>query len=533
MIEQRLLTYVIASTVLTFAIGACAPASRTTPTPLPTGTQEDAPNLPEAHGSIDFQPEFKRPAPRVNTQAREEEPVVIDTTEVPVSKRHPLCQDAYDKKPMLKGVNCPQCNRGDFTQPEPKRVKLDLLFVADSSPSLETERTAIGKGVRQFVNALSSDTDYRIGVIAAHSDVTYDASKNSTGLAGQLLVAGSEPAVLKKSDFKDWSELSKHLTRKLTKIKSDAASDGGELGLFSLDKAISQPLLNQNQKLGFFRPDAALAIIFISDENDICSYNVNYPAGVEPKKNVNMFGKSGLTVEEKANQVYCRDAQGNPTVTSRSVFEKLRNLKKIANSQKEEAMPLLVSGILYTEESTVPTTPAADEKFPEYFSENEVGYGYLDLIRDNQGVAVDISKGNFNDGLRQIGEAAALKLEVKSEFKLGKGSSVDPNSICVLVDGQEVEPVADFTTKINGLSYVFVPGLRELHLRGIGPRNGKGEASKVDVFYCEPPSVIHYDPELYFAEDVPTPGQHYRNIPIPSGCKKLKARINAGAFDQQ
>lgn len=507
----------------------------------PSGPQQPVPDLPEAHGPMKFEPEYKQPTPSTvdagsnpsDPTAQKEEAVALPVQQVTVPEHPKLCHDAYTPgKTADAGLICPRCERGEFQQPAPKRAKIDLLFVADTSPSLDTERGQIAAGIHQFINQLPKNTDYNVAVMAAHSDVSFDPKfKRSTGLAGQLIRVGSEPAVLKGSDYRSLSQLSQVLVKKLTGMRADGASDGGELGLFSLDKGISEPLLSKNRKLGFFRPDAALAIIFVSDENDLCSYGVNYPEGVTPKANVNKYLDTGLTVEEAANKFYCRDASGTPTVTSRSVFTKLRNLKKTIDGGEKDAMPLLVSGILYTEEASVPTTPAPDEKHPEYFTENEVGYGYLDLIRDNQGVAVDISKGNFDEGLRQIGQAAALKLEVKSEFQLKNGVEIDPNTMCVMVDGREVSPVEDFSTRVDGLSYLFKSDLREVQLRGIGATNSSGGPSKVEIFYCEPPSVINYNPELYSAADVPTRGEHYRNLPVPSACQSVKARIESGALD--
>jgi hypothetical protein len=496
-------------------------------------------DLPEPHGPMKFEPVTDggvipdvTPTAPANQTPVEQTPVEpIQMAEVP---RAPLCKNAHDpNKQPEPGLVCPTCRKGQFTQPNPKRKKLDILFVADSSPSLETERGAIAAGIRQFVEALPRETDYRIAVMAAHSDVSYDPkNKPSSGLAGQLLTVAGEPAVLKGSDYRDWSSLTQALSRKLLKIRSDAATDGGEVGLYSLDKGISEPLLSVNRRLGFFRDDAALAVIFISDENDICSYGVNYPEGVTPHVNVNKYLSSGLTVEEKANQIYCRDKDGNPTVTSRSVFVKLRELKKVPGAPTEEAMPLLISGILYTSTETVPKTPRPNEKFIEYFYEKEVGYGYLDIIRDNQGVAVDISKENFREGLRQIGQAAASKLEVKSEFQLKDGKEIDESTLCVLVDGQEAQQVRDFDSRVEGMSFLFRPELREVHLRGIGARNGEGGNSKVEVFYCEPLSLLKITPELHYPSDLPTRGEHYRSLPVPAACKTLRARIQSGAFDQ-
>jgi len=517
------------------ALVACGGASHKGAQPVPNQAQEDAPDFAEPHGPMNFEPVRDVSTPIAEPEEPQPETFAeMDMHDVAASARHPICRDAHNPnvaKPQ--GVKCPTCQKGEFAQPPAKLAKIDILFVADTSPSLETERGAIAKGVRKFVEALPSGTDYRFAVMAAHADYSYDsANKKSTGLAGKLIVTAGEAAVLKSTKTeRDWQQLNRLLVQKLTKMRVEGATDGGEAGLYSLDKGVTEPLLSENRRLGFFRPDAALAVIFISDENDLCSYGVNYPPGVEPKANVNQYLNTGLTVEEKANSVYCRDADGNPTVTSRSVYEKLRELQRIPGTDK--ANPLLISGILYTEEASVPTVPAPDEKFPEYFSENEVGYGYLDLIRDNEGVAVDISKNDYETGMRQIGEAEAVKLEVKSQFQLKNSVAIDPATVCVLVDGKDVPRVPDFEIGSDGIAFSYKSDLREVHLRGVGATRADGKPSKVEVFYCEPKSVIEFSPEELPNYTMPTAAEHYRGLPVPPACKDLKRRIDAGEFDRE
>lgn len=564
--KRRVHSALIAISLSALIVQGCGPnrnKHRATPGVAPAGQQQQPekqgetstvtdPNapvtpLPEPHGSVDFHQIHGESG--INPL-----PAKPNTKNGATSENQPYCKDAHSKNsPQIEGLRCPMCFGGAYAQKQPKQAKLDILFVADSSPSLETERTAIAAGIQKYIGALPENTDYRIAVIAAHSDVSYDpAVKRSTGLAGKLLTTANEKAVLKKEDFRTWSALTQALTRKLKTIKADGATDGGEAGLFSLDKAISEPLLSENRRLGFFRSDAALAVVFISDENDLCSYGVNYPEGVTPKPNVNMYLKTGLTVEEKANQIYCRDESGQPTITSHSVLVKLRELKKAmpavepsdetnmniiseVDGAAPKALPLIVSGILYTTEATVPTKPAPDEKYPEYFGENEVGYGYLDIIHESDAVdgdlAVDISKGNFADGLRRLGEAAARKMAVKSTFQLTEGTQIDPNTLCVLVDGKEATYVNEFSDLDSGMSYVFQESLREVQVRGLTRTNAKGKASTVEVSYCESPSVLSLAPEVFVPGRMPTLGEHYRSLPVPKGCNTLKSRIQNGEFD--
>src|SRR6185369_6429602 len=55
----------------------------------------------------------------------------------------------------------------------------------------------------------------------------------------------------------------------------DYNGEQGEMGSYALLKALSPATLAESRALGFFRTDAALAVVTISDENDICAVYPN------------------------------------------------------------------------------------------------------------------------------------------------------------------------------------------------------------------------------------------------------------------
>jgi hypothetical protein len=86
---------------------------------------------------------------------------------------------------------------------------------------------------------------------------------------------------------------------------------------------------------------------------------------------------------------------------------------------------LLVSGIIYFEES----------KFPAN-GENEIAYGYTDIIRANNGLMVDLAGGRLYEGLAQIGSLVTKKLNLITEYSLdNRGREIDENTIQAEVDG--------------------------------------------------------------------------------------------------
>jgi hypothetical protein len=449
-------------------------------------------------------------------------------------KHKNMCLDAYDpghKTP--EGLICPVCRVDQISQPDLPVVKLDILFVADTSPSLASYRSDIAKSIGRFVEALQPGTDYRIGVLAAHSDVSYDQkAKPSSGRGGRLLT------VLSSKKSGGMTQMTNQLVEALNRMPVDPPTDGGETGLYSLDLAISEPLLSQNRTKDFFRKDASLAVIFVSDENDICADAEDYARhGNHPAKpNLNMY--NGQSVEKTAGDFYCRGGNGKAQVNSRSVYAKLRSLERNTKSGAitNGADTLLVSGILYPTDASVPTQMRPDEKYPEYFNEKEIGEGYLTMIELNKGTVADMKDPNVKEGLKDIGKTAAQKFKVDKPIKLGNVKKVDPNTVCLTAaysqgSMAEVPQVANMATEVDGVSYVYDQTNQTVFLRAVGTANGQSNPSKLSVFYCEPPSVIDFRHEIWSWEDVPTPAEHYRNLPVPNACKTLKSRISSGAFD--
>lgn len=302
--------------------------------------------------------------------------------------------------------------------------KIDLLFVTDTSGSIAEERKAIAEGIKAFVDELPLNTDLRVGVMAGHG------SKGSG--AGKLVKIKNEPHVLDLTQMK-LEDLRYWLVEKLTKAPADSHSDGGEEGLYSLSRSLESGMLTANRAHGFYREDAALAVIFISDENDICA---RYPAGVKPVPD-----PEGMEVKAFARD--CKD------ITPESTLAKLKAL--------QGTRPLLVGGIIY-----LPGT-----KYPRS-GENEVGYGYLETIRAADGAAIDLSGKKFDEGLSRIGSLASKKLMLMTDFALNKPAErIDESSLRVSIDGK----MAPFEYKKD---------LNQIHLTG----DAGMERSKVVIRYC-------------------------------------------------
>jgi hypothetical protein len=316
----------------------------------------------------------------------------------------------------------PACYTDRFNQPTQPVAKLDILFVTDTSGSLNVERAAVADGIDSFVAGLSNTVDYNIAVMLGHG--------STSSHSGRLYQSGSEPVVLTKSQ--GLATVRAQLRTKLTSVVGDADSDGGEEGLYSLGLSmIDNVRFTAAQTQGFFRADAALAVVFISDENDICAI---YPSGVTP-----VVDPDGKEVTAKARD--CTD------VTTQNVYLALKGRK--------DDKPLLVSSLIYT-----PTTPF------NMVDENEIGYGYKEITESSMGLMVPLGGTNAEiaQGLGNIGSLANSQLTLITKHTIRRAGQI--SNVSVKVDNSIVP-------------FNFDSAIREVQLSNPGQAG-----SAVEVNYC-------------------------------------------------
>jgi hypothetical protein len=281
------------------------------------------------------------------------------------------------------------CFKETFQQPVRNTRAVDILFVIQTSDPLATEKQAIVAGINNFISSLPANSDFNIAVMLAHG--------STSSQSGRLFRADSEPVVLKSTELTT-AQIQTHLSTKLNLTVADPGSGGGEEGLFSLFNGITTPaLLADSQAAGFFRPDAALGVIFVADRRDICAV---VPAGVPAETDP-------VKIDARV-----RDCEG---LTAAGLTSRLRSLKG--------ASPLAVSGIIYTD----PPVPAG----------NEIGYGYLDVINLNSGIAIDIANDDIATGLASMAQLSGQQMTTQNQFKLSH-SGVNPATVKVTVNGQPV-----------------------------------------------------------------------------------------------
>ena len=168
-----------------------------------------------------------------------------------------------------------------FFQSPPTEV--DILLVVDNSASMEDEQDKLSEGFESFVEFFDvADVDYHIGV------TTTDMS--STGGQGVLVNHGGTRVIHRGTD--DPAEVFRQ------NVKVGVLGSAFEQGLSAGAHALSEDLAEE-ENYGFLRQDAALSVIFVSDEEDSSPHPVNdyinYFYGRKDSRQRDIFNASALT----------------------------------------------------------------------------------------------------------------------------------------------------------------------------------------------------------------------------------------------
>lgn len=163
--------------------------------------------------------------------------------------------DLLDESNPTIGLE-PKCKKEVFSQAS--QAKLDIIWIVDNSGSMEDEQVSLGVNFNSFIhNFILKDVDFKMGI------TTTDTRNEYKGLmvAGSAEKLTSAAAKLNQDQFmNDFKELIQVGTRGSSYEKGLAASEG----------------FIQRYAASFLRPDAYLAVVIISDEEDQSASAVSY-----------------------------------------------------------------------------------------------------------------------------------------------------------------------------------------------------------------------------------------------------------------
>lgn len=328
--------------------------------------------------------------------------------------------------PITAPAPAPACFDERFAQPDAVVSRsIDLVFVMDTSGSMADNRTKVADGISAFVGELPLDVDYRIGVVLAHG--------SHSAWSGKVFTLGGYTVL--DSQSQSLSVIQAQLRNMALNAPRDISPEEGEEGSYSLMKALTTQLA-YNQSKGFFRPTAALAVVFVSDENDICAPYVGLPA------------MPGLTANERT--LRNRDCAGG--ISTATVINQVKT--------QQGDRPYLFGAVTHVELGY--TDQAGNDGY---------GYGYIDIVQASNGVSTEINDGSYTAGLSSMGRLATIKLNLLMDYTLAR-TNINASSIHAWVDGVAVTSIYD-------------PNTHDVHLA-----DGGGARSVVDVNYCLEADVV-------------------------------------------
>jgi len=128
-------------------------------------------------------------------------------------------------------------------------AQIDILWVVDNSPSMQDEQNNLANNFNSFISIIEqSQVDYQIGVISTDMELA--------GHQGEL--QGSPKIIVRGPNAE---------SQFANNVRVGTGGAGNEQGLLAAYTALTEPLIS-GANAGFLRTGGALAIIFVSDEND-------------------------------------------------------------------------------------------------------------------------------------------------------------------------------------------------------------------------------------------------------------------------
>ncbi|MDB5037766.1 MAG: chromosome condensation regulator repeat protein [Bacteriovoracaceae bacterium] len=332
----------------------------------------------------------------------------------------------------------------NFTEPNTDSKKLDVLFIIHATGSFNGQLSSgVVAGLSNFVAALGSGIDYQIGVMlgypsGANSGTLFNASANgATGpvLSSSTMTIGAIQTALQ-------NDINNAPTVNISAVdpNGDLIQDvHGEFGTLSLLNAVQNNLnsirSDSRANYNFFRPGAALAIVFAANESDNCFLPAN----------------DTDTQEQTLKVQFC--GSGSNVVSVNSVEK--------AVQVAQNGSPYLFGFLGYG------TDPL--DSLGNVIDEEEAGHGYLDIVSQTSGVLANLDPGSktvsssvqnsiIQAGLQSVGNLANNKLQLKTVFQLNAGAIA--SSIQVFLNNSQLSA--------NQFSYdatanaVTVPGVSAL-----------------------------------------------------------------------
>lgn len=155
----------------------------------------------------------------------------------------------------------------------------DILFVIDSSGSMQTKQDNLKRNISLFIDTLASSVNkFQIAVTTTDNTSCTDVPPTPNqwdGKCGRLLSPDGTDPIIRRSDFSDNAALANRFRSTVDAVGT--AGSPYEEGLKAAYRAVSPELAGPGKpNAGFVRPNAQLVIVILSDETD-CSFSLDNP----------------------------------------------------------------------------------------------------------------------------------------------------------------------------------------------------------------------------------------------------------------
>ncbi len=360
------------------------------------------------------------------------------------------------------------CNTDTFHQADAPINKIDLLFVVDHSFSMADEMDATADSIRSFVGNLPANADVRVGITLGDVDpsragMLYRANEQSPYVLDARSLSKDQLVAALKFAFKT--------AMKATDLENDAGT--GEAAFYSLYQMITKNSADAQAK-GFLRTDAALSIIFVSDESEI---GFPFPEHQSP----GLVEKCDAAYEAGIKHKYY-DSRG---ISLHSLLTALRSFKG----------QLPVMGNAFVHATAADLYKDNDDDAECLY--DSIGYGYIDFAKATGGIVYNLEEDR-NAGMTQAGRNTAGVLGLVHDFKLSwSADAIDASTITASVDGSNTP-----------FQYSAVTDSVHLDFAGIF-------GSTITVSYCSPAPTPTPTPTPT-PVPVPTPTPTPTPTPVPT-----------------
>jgi hypothetical protein len=319
----------------------------------------------------------------------------------------------HEDSPNMTAPSC-SSQQWRFTQPSDKFDRaVDLLFVVDTSNSLADKRARLASTIPAFLTQLPTDSDLRIGVMLGHGG----ASKYS----GRLFAASGLPLVLSSKTL-SIQAMQQKLQSTLSLAPRDADEANGEALLYSLNRSFDPMYSAPIRTQGFYRDNSTLAVVFITDENDVCYSPQLHGFTAFPD-----FSPSVGNWEAVAFSRYCAG------ISPESMLDRAKDFKPDHR--------ISWAGITHVDPAKVPRG-----------SEEAIGHGINELVQSApDGMLIEITSSSYSDGLAKLGSAVRIQQNLDVSFYLDGDIPIDPKTIRAEVDGKIVYAQFDPVRRIVDL----------------------------------------------------------------------------------